>query len=94
MKTTPFCKIILYANAFLSNQLINLISPISLICLISPISRICLISPISLISRIGLISPISPISLILLHPSRSRVIKTMCAPTKGGLICKQMLKTK
>ena len=55
MKTTPFCKIILYANAFLSNQLINLISPIS---------RICLISPISLISRIGLISPLKSATII------------------------------
>ena len=63
---------------------------------------ISLINPISLISRIGLISPISPISpislislisLIILHPPRSRVIKTMCAPTKGRILCKQVLKS-
>ena len=51
---------------------------------------ISLINPISLIS---LFSPISLISLIILHPSRSRVIKTMCAPTKGRMLCKQVLKS-
>ena len=84
MKTNPFCKNILYPSAFLCNQLISLINPIGLISLINPIS------PISPISRIGLISPIS---LIILHPPRSCVIKTMCAPTKGCILCKQVLKS-
>ena len=54
------------------------------------------ISPISFLSPISLFNPISlisPISLIFLHLPRSRVIKTMCAPTKGCILCKQELKS-
>ena len=70
--------------------------PVLYVAYINPISfpsPISFLSSISFLNPISLISPISPISLIILHPPRTRVIKTMCAPTKGCMLCKHVLKS-